>query len=133
MELQRGANTAIGAADVVVAIGYAAPAGTEADASAYLLAENGKVRGDHDMVFFNQALGGGDAVRFTPRPGAGGSFEVALGKLPRRREDRLLRDHRQGAGRGSALQRSIEGKEEPKAGAALASYRPDLQGRARRR
>jgi tellurite resistance protein TerA len=127
MELQRGANTAIGAADVVVAIGYSVPAGTEADASAYLLAENGKVRGDHDMVFFNQALAGGDAVRFTPQPGAGGKFEVALGKLP---ADVAKIVFCVTADKGKTLaalsNASIEVKDQ--SGAALASYKPDLQG-----
>ena len=128
MELQRGANTAIGAADVVVAIGYAAAAGTEADASAYLLAENGKVRGDHDMVFFNQALGGGDAVRFTPQPGAGGTVRGGARQAARgRREDRLLRDRRQGQ---DALPRfpMPASRSKDQAGGALASFRPDLQG-----
>jgi tellurite resistance protein TerA len=127
MELQRGANTAIGAADVVVAVGYAVPAGTEADASAYLLAENGKVRGDHDMVFFNQALGGGDAVRFTPQPGAGGTFEVALGKLPADVAKIVFCvTVDKGKTLASLSNASIGVKDQ--GGAALASYRPELQG-----
>jgi tellurite resistance protein TerA len=130
MELQRGANTAVGAADVVVAIGYSAPAGTEADASAYLLAENGKVRGDHDMVFFNQALAGGDAVRFTPQPGAGGRFDVALGKLPADVARIVFCVTVDQAGASKTLSGFSNAIIEVKdaAGAAIASYRPELQG-----
>jgi tellurite resistance protein TerA len=131
MELQRGANTAVGAADVTVSISYAAPAGTEADASAYLLAENGKVRGDHDMVFFNQALGGGDAVRFSPRPGAGGTFEVALGKLPADVAKIVFCvtiDQAGASGKTLATLTSALIEVKDQAGAAIASYRPELQG-----
>ncbi|HVQ08261.1 MAG TPA: TerD family protein [Allosphingosinicella sp.] len=130
MELQRGANIAVGAADAVVSISYAAPAGTEADASAYLLGENGKVRGDHDMVFFNQALAGGDAVRFTPQPGAGGRFEVALAKLPADVAKIVFCVTVDQAGASKTLggfsNAIIEVKDA--AGAAIASYRPELQG-----
>jgi tellurite resistance protein TerA len=131
MELQRGANIAVGAADVVVGISYAAPAGTEADASAYLLGENGKVRGDHDMVFFNQALGGGDAVRFTPQPGAGGKFDVALSKLPADVAKIVFCvtiDQAGASGKTLATLANPGIDVKDAAGAAIASYRPELQG-----
>ena len=131
MELQRGANTAVSAADVVVAIGYSAPAGTEADASAYLLAENGKVRGDHDMVFFNQPNGGGGAVSFTPQPGAGGRFEVALSKLPADVAKIVLCvtiDQAGASGKTLATLSNAGIDVKDRAGAVIASYRPELQG-----
>lgn len=82
MELQRGANIAIGAAGVTVKLGFSPPAGAEVDVSAYLLGENGKVRSDNDMVFYNQPSGADGAVSYVAAGGAGGSFAVALDRLP---------------------------------------------------
>jgi len=81
MHLQRGANVAIGAGTVTVKVDASPPAGAETDISAYLLTESGKVRGDQDMVFFNQPTGADGAIKLSP--GAGGaSFEVDLGRIP---------------------------------------------------
>jgi len=131
MELQRGANAAVGTGDVVVRIGYSASGGVEADASAYLLGENGKVRGDQDMVFYNQATGAGGAVRFDPQPGAGGNFEVALGRVP----PELARivfcvtvDQAGGTGRTLAGLSGARIEVMDGSGSTLARYEPDLQG-----
>ena len=62
MQLQRGANVAISADAVTVQVDCPPPPGGEIDVSAYLLGEDGKVRGDHDMVFFNQTKGADGAV-----------------------------------------------------------------------
>jgi tellurite resistance protein TerA len=81
MQLQRGANLAVPAGKVTVKVDCPAPPGAETDVSAYLLGENGKVRDDRDMVFFNQPSGADGAVNLTPGTGSA-SFEVDLGRLP---------------------------------------------------
>jgi tellurite resistance protein TerA len=79
MELSQGANAPLSGAQATVRLSWTAAAGVEADASAYLLTAGGKVRGDQDMIFYNQPSGEGDAIRFS----AGDrSFAVALDRLP---------------------------------------------------
>lgn len=75
MQLQRGANTAIGSGAVTVDVNVGGD--SSADISAYLLNEGGKVRGDHDMVFFNQPAGADGAVKLN-----GGRFDVDLDRIP---------------------------------------------------
>ncbi len=71
-ELQQGGNTPVADKRLSVGFSWAIPSGraVEADASAYLLTASGKVRGDADMVFYNQPDGAGGAVRFGDRTGA---------------------------------------------------------------
>ncbi|NNM78622.1 universal stress protein [Sphingomonas sp. ID1715] len=80
MELQQGANAAIPGERATVSFGWRAPAGLEADASAYLLTASGKVRGDQDMIFYNQPEGGDGSVRFSAD--GSGRFDVQLGRVP---------------------------------------------------
>ena len=80
MELTQGANAPVSGARTNVSFGWRAPAGMEADASAYLLTASGKVRGDHDMVFYNQPEGGDGAIRFSPD--GVGRFDVELERVP---------------------------------------------------
>jgi len=81
VELQRGGNAPVEGNRAVVRVDWAGPPGLEADISAYLLGESGKVSGDHDMIFYNQPSGGGGAV--TLSAGAGSStFSVDLARLP---------------------------------------------------
>jgi tellurite resistance protein TerA len=80
MDLQQGGNAPVSASDVVVSLDWTAAAGVEGDVSAYLLNENGKVRGDEDMIFYNQASGAGGAVRFVTN--GKGSFEIDLARVP---------------------------------------------------
>lgn len=81
IELQRGGNAGIDGAAVTVTAAWAGPAGLEADVSAYLVGADGKVRGDHDMVFYNQPSGGDGAV--TLRPGSGSSaFTIDCARVP---------------------------------------------------
>ena len=82
MELQQGANTAVGSGVLTVAVELSAPSGLDADVSAYLLAESGKVRGDHDMVFYNQPAGADGAVKLTDKSAGGCTFEVDPARLP---------------------------------------------------
>ena len=82
MELQQGANTSVGGGALRVSVELTAPSGCDVDVSAYLLADNGRVRGDHDMVFYNQPTGADGAVKLADRSAAGASFEVDTGRLP---------------------------------------------------
>lgn len=81
MDLQQGANAPVPGDRVAVRFDWRAGAGVDADPSAYLLTASGKVRGDHDMIFYNQPAGGDDAIRFAANGGAG-SFDVDLARLP---------------------------------------------------
>lgn len=80
--LQQGGNAPVAGNDVSVSVDWTAPGGVDADVSAYLLTEAGKVRDDHDMVFYNQNEGAGGAVRYSAGGGAKGVFDVDLGRLP---------------------------------------------------
>ncbi|KQN34852.1 universal stress protein [Sphingomonas sp. Leaf407] len=80
-ELQQGGNAAVPPGTLTVDLGWTAPAGVEADGSAYLLLGNGRVRGDADMIFYNQSEGDGGAIRFATRTGAGGRFTIDPARL----------------------------------------------------
>jgi len=81
MELQRGGNAPVNGTHVAVRVDWAGPVGLDADISAYLLGENGRVAGDNDMVFYNQPSGAGGAVALTAAAGSS-SFAVDLARLP---------------------------------------------------
>ncbi|GAA4988151.1 hypothetical protein GCM10023205_68840 [Yinghuangia aomiensis] len=68
MDLLPGANAALPAASLAIDVTWRD--GTGVDVSALLLGADGKVRGDADMVFFNNPESACGAVRFTGRPGA---------------------------------------------------------------
>ena len=82
MDLQQGANAPIAGDSASVRFDWRAIPGVEADASAYLLTAAGKVRGDQDMIFYNQPTGGDGAIRFDANGGGGGGFHVDLPRLP---------------------------------------------------
>jgi stress response protein SCP2 len=66
MELTQGGNAALPAGAITVTLAFdARPAGLDIDVSAYLLGPNGKVRGDADMVFYNQPASPDGAVRLS--------------------------------------------------------------------
>ena len=81
MELQQGANTAVSGATLTVRVEFSAPGGCEVDVSAFVVGENGRVRGDEDMVFYNQPNGADGAVRLTDRGPGGTTFEVDAPRL----------------------------------------------------
>jgi len=81
-ELQQGGNAPITGTNVTVRIEGVPATGVDLDVSAYLLGESGKVRGDEDMVFYNQPSGADGAVRFSKDDGALGQFDVDLSRLP---------------------------------------------------
>lgn len=80
-QLQRGANAPVAGNAATVRVEWVGPQGLEADVSAYLLGADGRVRGDHDMVFYNQPSGGNGAVTLSHGAGAG-TFAIDLGRLP---------------------------------------------------
>ncbi|SFQ11775.1 tellurite resistance protein TerA [Actinomadura madurae] len=64
MSMQKGANTAVPVPSVRVELGWqGGPGVPDADASALLLAETGRVRTDDDFVFYNQPAHASGAVR----------------------------------------------------------------------
>ncbi|GLZ14287.1 hypothetical protein Acsp04_45220 [Actinomadura sp. NBRC 104425] len=64
MSLQKGANTPVPVPSVRVELGWrGGPGVPDADASALLLTETGKVRSDDDFVFYNQPAHRSGAVR----------------------------------------------------------------------
>lgn len=80
MDLQQGANAPVPGDRVSVRLSWSAAPGVEADVSAYLLAAGGKVRGDQDMIFYNQPTGCDGAIRFAA--GSPGSFDVDMARVP---------------------------------------------------
>ncbi|WP_240500007.1 TerD family protein [Sphingomonas montana] len=83
-DLVRGGNAAVPGDRLVVAFGWDVPTGraVEADLSAFPLTAAGRVRGDADMVFYNQPSGAGGAVRFDAGLGARGGFAIDLTRVP---------------------------------------------------
>ncbi len=82
MDLQQGGNAPVHVSDVAVSLNWTAVAGGDCDVSAYLLTESGKVRGDNDMVFYNQVTGANGTVRYVTNTMAKGVFEIDLASLP---------------------------------------------------
>ena len=92
ISLQRGANTALrgergAVARIQVALSWQPRGGDlEIDASAFLLTASGKVRGDHDMVFYNNARSREGTVQLLEGPAAGGDgtrvFQLDLAQMP---------------------------------------------------
>jgi stress response protein SCP2 len=65
MQIQKGANAPITTGNAVASLTFdTTPAGLDVDVSAYLLTASGKVRGDGDMVFYNQPASPDGAVAF---------------------------------------------------------------------
>lgn len=88
--LQPGANTSLSGAPsrparVLIGVGWSppSPAGMEIDASAFQLTGQGKVRGDADMVFYNnpRTQEGSLAVASAPS-GDQQAFEIDLSRIP---------------------------------------------------
>jgi tellurite resistance protein TerA len=132
-DLQQGGNAPLADTRVSVPFSWTVPSGrdVDADASAYLLTAAGKVRGDTDMVFYNQPDGAGGAVRFAESVGTRGGFEVDLSRLPSEIERIVFCvtiHEAQAKGQTLAL---LEGAEiaisSPTGGAAI-RYRPVLAG-----
>lgn len=92
ISLQRGANTALrgergAVARIQVALDWQPRGGDlEIDTSAFLLTASGKVRDDHDMVFYNNARSQEGTVQLLEGAAAGGAgvrvFQLDLAQIP---------------------------------------------------
>jgi len=89
INLQKGGNLSLSKTDpslreVLVGLGWAARSSDGADfdldASLFMVQENGKVRGDHDFIFYNQLKSTCGAVEHTGdnKTGAGAGDDEAL-------------------------------------------------------
>src|SRR4051812_42665681 len=81
LSLPMGANAALDTSRFEAIIAWPASAGT-LDCSAYLLAANGKVRGDDDMIFYNQRTHPSGAVAISRIESGLTQFAVDLGSAP---------------------------------------------------
>ena len=83
IDLQQGGNAPAPGDALTIAFTWAPTPGRDidADASAYLLTASNKVRGDADMIFYNQPEGGSGGIKFIATGGQG-AFEVDLARLP---------------------------------------------------
>lgn len=80
MQLQKGGNAPLPASSVALAINFdRQPTGFDVDLIGYLLASNGKVSGDEDMVFFNQPARADGSVKLDV---ATRTFTVATNLIP---------------------------------------------------
>ncbi len=91
--LSRGGNAPVPAGPLTIAFDWTIAADrpdrpdrpdrdVQADASAYLLTAGGKVRGDADMIFYNQPEGAAGAIRYAAELGRRGGFSVDPARLP---------------------------------------------------
>ncbi|GAB4070529.1 VWA domain-containing protein [Angustibacter speluncae] len=111
-ELSRGGNiglaqAGLGQGPVVVTLTWAPAAGLDADLSAFLVGENGRVRSDADFVFYNQPAGAGGAVRHLGKGQDAGRtvdrVQVDVAALPADVDKVVIGASLDGAGTFSAL------------------------------
>jgi tellurite resistance protein TerA len=127
MQLQRGANIAVGTGSVRVIVDAGSGPGS-ADVSAYILNEAGKVRGDSDMIFYNQPSGAGGAVLLSTSGGAP-DFTVELDRVPADVARIVFCVTADSAGNGTLAGRGAAAIAVSRSdGSAVAEYRPDLAG-----
>jgi tellurite resistance protein TerA len=131
-DMQQGGNAAVPGETLTVAFAWSPAAGrdVDADASAYLLAASGKVRGDADMVFYNQPLGGDGGIRFAASSGRG-AFDVDLARIPVDIERIVFCVTVHEAQAKSQTLALLDGAEiivSPAGGAAALRFRPQLAG-----
>ncbi|MFJ9077481.1 VWA domain-containing protein [Streptomyces sp. NPDC102278] len=80
--LSKGANLPVPASSIRAVLGWSAgPAVPDVDASALLLAGDGRVRSDGDFVFYNQPRHSSDAVRHLGKQPGADSLQVDLTAL----------------------------------------------------
>jgi tellurite resistance protein TerA len=131
-DLQQGGNAAVPGDALTIAFAWTVAGGrdVDADASAYLLTASGKVRGDTDMVFYNQPEGGSGGIRFVSS-GDKGSFEVDLARLPAEIEKIVFCvtiHEAQAKGQTLALLDGAEISVAPSGGATALRFGPALAG-----
>lgn len=126
-ELTQGANTGLPASSVKVALSWPTSAGT-LDGSAYLLTATGKVRGDDDMVFYNQPKGADGAITVVSHSEGAIAFELHLTRMPVVIE-RVVFCLTVDAGQGTKKLSAFDGAGvvvTSADGSAVASYKPAL-------
>jgi len=131
-DLQQGGNASVPSDVLTIAFAWTVAGGrdVDADASAYLLTASGKVRGDTDMVFYNQPEGGSGGIRFVSSGGKG-SFEVDLARLPAEIEKIVFCvtiHEAQAKGQTLALLDGAEISVAPSGGATTLRFGPALAG-----
>jgi tellurite resistance protein TerA len=127
--LQTGANTPIEPSAITVAIDWPLAGAHGLDASAYLVNAAGKVRGDHDMVFFNQPSGGDGAITVAASDKGSIRFEVNLAAVPADVEKIVFCvtvDSEGPAGSTLARHAGLSLVANEKGGATLVQYAPEL-------
>jgi stress response protein SCP2 len=111
-ELSRGGNiglaqAGLGQGPVVVTLTWAPTPGVDADLSAFLVAETGRVRSDADFVFYNQPTGASGAVRHLGKARDGARtvdrVQVDVAALPADVDKVVIGASLDGAGTFSAL------------------------------
>ncbi len=81
--IAKGGNLPVDAGSVRAVLSWSGGAGVpDVDASALLLQESGRVRGDEDFVFYNQPSHPNGSVRHTGKNGTADALEVDLARLP---------------------------------------------------
>jgi tellurite resistance protein TerA len=81
VELVRGANAPLPEGSFEIVLGWPTAAGT-LDASAFLVGENGRVRDDGDMIFYNQTAAQDDCVQLRDSFDGLARFAVSLPAIP---------------------------------------------------
>lgn len=79
--LTQGANAALAGPSARIALDWPTSAGS-LDATAYMLTAAGKVRGDQDMIFFNQPKDALGSVAILSSANGSAVFQVDTGRLP---------------------------------------------------
>jgi tellurite resistance protein TerA len=129
--MQQGGNAPVPDSRLSISFDWSASGGVEVDASTYLLTAAGKVRGDYDMIFYNQPEGAGGAVRFARGPSGRGGFEIDLASVPAAIERIvfcLTIEEAQARGQTLALLGNAEVAVGPNGAAPTLRFRPALAG-----
>ena len=79
--LTPGANAPLAGTAVTLEILHSDIPGASIDVSAFQLGASGKVRGDHDMCFYNQSRIGGGAVELQSSSGGVTRFALDLSRI----------------------------------------------------
>jgi stress response protein SCP2/regulator of protease activity HflC (stomatin/prohibitin superfamily) len=82
MDLQQGGNARLSSRRIRVLVQFSPQPGCEFNVSAFLLNSQNRVRGDHDMVFYNQRTAASGAVSLVDCDHSGASFDIDLSRLP---------------------------------------------------
>ena len=129
--IPQGGNIPISASQLTVRVGWSPDrAGGGVDPSAFLLGPGSRVRGDADMVFYNQPRAEGGAVEFSPGDGGTARFSVDLAALPAAVEKiafaLTVHGDRGALGQLSSLWMELS---DESTGGGIARFEPETRGR----